>query len=374
MTDGTFSRDDALHMQRALALAEQALFVTSPNPRVGCVIVSASGEVIGEGHTQAAGQAHAEIMALRAATQAGHDTRGATAYVTLEPCSHQGRTGPCCDALVHAGIARVVASLVDPNPAVAGQGLARLQAAGVHVQVGLGEAAARERNMGFFKRMTQGRPWVRLKAAASLDGQTALTNGVSQWITSDAARTDGHAWRARACAVLTGIGTVLEDDPQLDVRAVDTPRQPTLVVVDSQLQTPPTAKLFQTRHPRPIWIYCATANPERKAALQALGADVIELPNAHGKVDLAQLLDDLARRQINELHIEAGHKLNGSWLREGLVDELLLYQAPVLLGQGRGLTQLGPYEALSQGVALTWHDVQRVGNDLRILARVLSPR
>ena len=367
----TASSSDLLHMQRALALAEQALYVTSPNPRVGCVLVNAHGQVIGEGQTQAAGQAHAEVMALRAAQAQGHATEGATAYVTLEPCSHHGRTGPCCDALIQAGIARVVASVRDPNPQVAGQGVARLQAANVRTEVGLCETQARELNIGFFKRMQHGTPWVRMKMAASLDGQTALLNGQSQWITSEAARTDGHAWRARACAVLTGIGTVLEDDPQLDVRAVTTPRQPVLVVVDSRLETPTSAKLFGPK--RPVWIYCAVDDAHRRTALQALGAEVICLPNPHGKVDLAQLLKDLAQRQINELHIEAGHKLNGSWLREGLVDELLLYQAPLLLGQGRGLTTLGPLESLQQGIALEWHSVTPVGADLRLIARIKAP-
>jgi len=359
-------------MRRALALAEQALFVTSPNPRVGCVLVNAQGQVIGEGQTQKAGEAHAEVMALRAAQAAGHATQGATAYVTLEPCSHHGRTGPCCDALVQAGIARVVASVRDPNPAVYGQGLARLQAAGVQVEVGLCENEAMELNLGFFKRMQHGLPWVRLKVAASLDGQTALNNGSSQWITGEAARADGHAWRARACAVLTGIGTVLEDDPQLDARAVVTPRQPVLVVVDSRLETPLDAKLFGPE--RPVWIYAAVDDVAKGQALEARGAHVVVLPNANGKVDLAQMLVDLGRRQINEVHVEAGHKLNGSLLREGLVDELLLYQAPMLLGQGRGLTNLGPFEHLDAAVRLHWHDVVRIGADLRLIARLHAPK
>ena len=371
------STDSAFHdpngfMRRALALAEQALFVTSPNPRVGCVLVNAQGQVIGEGQTQKAGEAHAEVMALRAAQAAGHATQGATAYVTLEPCSHHGRTGPCCDALVQAGGARVVVSVRDPNPAVAGQGLARLQAAGVQVEVGLCESEAMELNLGFFKRMQHGLPWVRLKVAASLDGQTALENGISQWITGEAARADGHAWRARACAVLTGIGTVLEDDPQLDVRAVVTPRQPVLVVVDSRLETPLDAKLFGPE--RPVWIYAAVADVAKRQALQARGAHVVVLPNANGKVDLAQMLVDLGRRQINEVHVEAGHKLNGSLLREGLVDELLLYQAPMLLGQGRGLTNLGPFEHLDAAVRLHWHDLARIGADLRLIARLHAPK
>ena len=363
-----FSVHDTDFMQQALGLAREALYLTSPNPRVGCVLVGADGSVLGRGHTQRAGEAHAEVMALRDAQAQGHDVQGATAYVTLEPCSHQGRTGPCCDALASAGVARVVVALQDPNPLVAGQGTARLRAAGVQVEVGLLEGEAHDINMGFFKRMTQGTPWVRMKIAASLDGQTALNNGASQWITSAPARDDGHAWRARACAVLTGIGTVLEDDPQLDVRAVSTPRQPTLVVMDSQLETPLTAKLFQPQ--RPVWIYCATEHAVRRAALEAKGAQVVCLPNATGKVDLAAMLKDLGAKHLNEVHVEAGHKLNGSLLREGLVDELLTYLAPKLMGQGRGMTNLGPFATLDETQALSFHEVTQIGPDLRILARL----
>ena len=362
------SPTDTAHMQQALALAEQALYLTSPNPRVGCVIAHADGTVLGSGHTQAAGQAHAEVMALRDAQARGHSVQGATAYVTLEPCSHQGRTGPCCDALIQAGIQRVVASLQDPNPQVAGQGVARLRAAGVQVDVGLLADAARELNIGFFKRMQHGMPWVRMKIAASLDGQTALTNGVSQWITHEAARQDGHAWRARACAVLTGIGTVLEDDPQLDVRAVATPRQPSLVVVDSRLETPLNAKLFGPQ--RPVWLYAAQDNAEKRRALEAQAAHVTCLGEATGKVDLAQMLRDLALRGVNELHVEAGHKLNGSLLRAGLVDELLVYMAPLLIGEGRGMSNLGPLSNLQEALSLDFHELTQIGPDLRILARV----
>ena len=351
-------------MTQALGLAEQALYLTSPNPRVGCVLVN-DGHVIGQGHTQAAGQAHAEVMALRDAQALGHATQGATAYVTLEPCSHQGRTGPCCDALIQAGIARVVLAVGDPNPQVNGQGAARLRAAGVEVITGVCEHEASEMNIGFFKRMRTGLPWVRLKIAASLDGQTALHNGVSQWITSEAARNDGHAWRARSCAILTGIGTVLADDPQLDVRAVATPRQPTLVVVDSQLETPANAAIFKPE--RPVWMYCATPQAHQHAALHK--ADIRCLPNANGKVALDEMLADLAQRGINELHVEAGHKLNGSLLREGLVDELLVYTAPMLLGQGQGMSNLGPFEAMHQAQRLKFHQVTQIGEDLRLLAR-----
>jgi len=360
-------------MQRALVLARQALWLTSPNPRVGCVITDADGMVLGEGHTQRAGQAHAEIMALRDAQARGHSVQGATAYVTLEPCAHQGRTGPCCDALAQAGISRLVVGARDPNPLVAGQGLERLQAAGVHIEHDAQAAAlSRELNLGFFRRMQRHTPWVRMKIAASVDGQTALENGQSQWITGPEARADGHAWRARACAVLTGIGTVLEDDPLLDTRLVNAPRAPHLVIVDSRLETPLTAKLFQAHPdtPRQIWIYAAVDHPERRAALEALGAKVTLLPGAGGKVDLPALLRDLARREVNEVHVEAGHKLNGSLVREGLVDEFLLYLAPKLIGQGRGMAQMGPLQQLSDALNLTFSDPTLIGPDLRILARV----
>ena len=355
---------------QALGLAAQALCLSNPNPRVGCVIATGDGRVLGQGFTQQAGGPHAEVVALRDAQARGHDVRGATAYVTLEPCAHQGRTGPCCDALIRAGVGRVVASIADPNPLVAGQGLARLRAAGVEVEVGPGAAQSRELNIGFFSRMVRGTPWVRMKAAASLDGVTALANGASQWITSPAARADGHAWRARACAVLTGIGTVLEDDPQLNVRELATPRQPHLVIVDSRLQTPPGARLFDVPG-REVLIYAAQEHPERLPALQARGATVIHLPNAHGKVDLPAMLHDLGRRGVNELHLEAGHKLNGSFLREGLVDEVLLYLAPLLLGSGaHGLSSWGALQKLTDGLRLEFHDVQQLGPDLRLVARV----
>lgn len=358
----------AIFIQQALGLAAQALFLSNPNPRVGCVLVTSTGIVIGQGHTQQAGGPHAEIMALRDAAAQGHSTEGATAYVTLEPCSHHGRTGPCCDALIAAGITKVVASIADPNPLVSGQGFARLSAAGIDVEVGPGAAESRELNIGFFSRMIRRAPWVRMKMAASLDGTTALANGQSQWITSPEARADGHAWRARACAVLTGIGTVLEDNPRLDVREVTTPRQPHIVVVDSRLQTPLDAHLFIAG--RACLIYAAEPNDAKKAALEARGATVIMLPDARGKVDLAAMLKDLGTREINELHIEAGSKLNGSLIRAGLVDECLLYLAPKLLGPGQGMAALGPLQALSDAVELQFRSTDRVGADLRIVARV----
>jgi diaminohydroxyphosphoribosylaminopyrimidine deaminase/5-amino-6-(5-phosphoribosylamino)uracil reductase len=355
-------------MESALALASGVLNLTSPNPRVGCVLVSPAGQVLGRGATQRAGGPHAEIVALQDAKDRGHGVAGATAYVTLEPCSHQGRTGPCCDALAAAGIARVVASLQDPNPLVGGRGFERLRAAGIEVEVGPGAAQSRDLNIGFFSRMIRGTPWVRMKTAASLDGTTALQTGASQWITSEAARADGHAWRARACAVLTGIGTVLEDDPRLDVRLVETPRQPHLVVVDSRLETPLEAKLFTGG--RKLFIYCAVEDAGKRTALEQRGATVIALPGPGGKVDLAAMLRDLARREVNELHVEAGHKLNGSLVREGLVDEFLVYLAPKLLGQGREMAAFGPLPGLSSALQLDFRGVEPVGEDLRILARV----
>ena len=359
-------------ISQALGLATQALFLSNPNPRVGCVITSRTGEIVGKGSTQRAGGPHAEIMALRDAQARGHDLQGATAYVTLEPCSHHGRTGPCCDALIAAGITKVVASLADPNPLVSGQGFARLRAAGVEVLVGEGAQESFELNIGFFSRMVRKTPWVRMKMAASLDGTTALPNGESQWITSPAARADGHGWRARACAVLTGIGTVLEDNPRLDVRDVATPRQPHVVVVDSLLQTPPDARLLIAG--RACYIYCAapndTAFQARKQALESQGAVVVELPNAQNKVDLSAMLADLAAKGVNELHVEAGTKLNGSFIREGLVDEMLVYLAPCMLGEGLAMAHFGPLTQLDQGLSLDFKSVEKIGPDVRILARV----
>ena len=353
----------------ALNLARASLILTAPNPRVGCVLTSPDGQVIGTGHTQEAGGPHAEIMALRDAEARGAPTAGATAWVTLEPCSHHGRTGPCCDALIAAGIRKVVASVADPNPLVAGQGFARLRAAGVEVETGPGAAESRELNLGFFSRMIRGTPWVRMKLAASLDGKTALDNGASQWITSSEARADGHAWRARACAVLTGIGTVLGDDPLLDVRLVETLRQPHLVIVDSRLETPPGARLFGLQ--RQVLVYAALDDPARRAGLEARGATVIVLPDAGGtQVDMPALLRDLARREVNELHVEAGHRLNGALVGAGLVDEFVAYLAPKLIGHGQGMADFGPLGDLAQAVALEFRSTQMIGPDLRLLARV----
>jgi diaminohydroxyphosphoribosylaminopyrimidine deaminase / 5-amino-6-(5-phosphoribosylamino)uracil reductase len=365
-------------LQQALDVARQALHGSDPNPRVGCILTTPQGGVLGQGHTQQAGGPHAEVMALRDAQARGHSVQGATAFVTLEPCSHHGRTGPCCDALIAAGIQRVVATNTDPNPLVAGQGFARLRAAGVAVEVLPPEhplaVQSRELNIGFFSRMLRQTPWLRLKIAASLDGKTALPNGLSQWITAPAARSDGHAWRARASAVLTGIGTVLQDRPRLDVRLVPTARQPHLVVVDSALQTPLDSPIFLPG--RKLLIYVAQQDTAKAAALTAHGATIIPMPGHHangqasGKVDLAAMLRDLGQREINELHVEAGHKLNGSLVREGLVDEFLVYLAPKLLGQGADMAHFGPLAELAQAVALRFESTAMVGPDLRILARV----
>ncbi|MDB5842404.1 MAG: ribD [Herminiimonas sp.] len=359
--------NDTQGMHLALQWAAKGLFTTTPNPRVGCVIVR-DRRIIGEGYTQPAGQAHAEVQALNDAARRGNDPRGATVYVTLEPCSHHGRTPPCADALIRAGVGRVVMAMADPNPLVGGQGMARLQEAGIETVCGVLEQEAHEMNIGFFSRMQRGKPWIRMKAASSLDGKTALHNGHSQWITSQAARDDGHWWRARACAILTGIGTVLEDDPQLNVRAIDTPRQPRRIVIDSKLQISPKARVLEGGG---TWIAAAEANPVKEAVLRERGAEVIVLPDAHGKVDLPALMLELGRRQINEVHVEAGFKLNGSLIREYCVDELLLYLAPNLLGDAQGLFDLKALDRLDGKRLLSFHEVKQIGPDLRILARFL---
>jgi len=357
--------NDSEGMTLALEWAARGMVITAPNPRVGCVIVK-DGVVIGAGHTQPAGQAHAEIQALRDASGRGNDVRGATAYVTLEPCSHYGRTPPCSNALIEAGLGRVVAAMGDPNPLVAGRGMAQLEAAGIAVSSGLLADAAHELNIGFLSRMRRGLPWVRLKVAASLDGATALENGESQWITGPAARADGHAWRARTQVILTGIGTVKADNPQLTVRGIDTPLPPRRVIVDSRLDIDLDARILQGE---PCWIVAAGAHQEKAAALRAAGHEVWYLPNAHGKVDLPALIRELGRREINEVHVEAGAKLNASLVREGCVDELLVYLAPSLIGPGQGMFDLPQLAQLAERRRLRFHDVARVGDDLRVLAR-----
>jgi len=352
-----FSPFDHAMMRRALALAEKGLYTATPNPRVGCVL--ARGDtIVGEGWHGRTGEPHAEANALAAA---GAAARGATAYVSLEPCNHDGRTPPCAEALAAAGVARVVAAVRDPNP-LARQGGESIAAAGARFEHGLMEQEARELNIGFFSRMTRGRPWVRMKIAATLDGRSALADGRSRWITGPAARKDGHHWRARACAILTGIGTVKADDPQLNVREVDTSRQPLRVVVDSRLEISAKARILEGGN---VLLFCA-ARPRRVLP----GAEIILLPNAAGKVELPAMLQELARRGVNELHVEAGFRLNGSLVREGCVDEFLVYLNPSFLGDGaQGMLELPPFDALDKRPLLTLRSVERVGNDLRILCR-----
>jgi diaminohydroxyphosphoribosylaminopyrimidine deaminase/5-amino-6-(5-phosphoribosylamino)uracil reductase len=360
----TTTPTDRMHMARALALAEQGLYTATPNPRVGCVI--ARGEnVIAEGFHARAGEAHAEAAALADAARRGVDVKGATLYVTLEPCNAQGRVAPCVDAVLAAGIARVVAAMNDPNPRKAG-GAERLRAAGVAVDVGLLEQEARDLNPGFVSVVERGRPWVRLKAAASLDGRTALVNGTSQWITGEAARADGHAWRARACAILTGIGTVQKDDPALTVRAVATPRQPVRIIVDRNAQTPPSARVLEGDGA--LVITAGARNPGWPSTVAH-----VALPDGNGRVDLDAMMRALAQRDILELHVEGGAKLNGALLDAGLVDEILLYVAPsVLFDPARGVFERSrPIESLSSRVPLAFHDVRRIGDDLRVVARAL---
>ncbi len=358
-----FTPADREFMARALGLAERGLFTTTPNPRVGCVMVR-DGEVVGEGFHERAGEPHAEARALAAA---GRRAAGATVYVTLEPCSHHGRTPPCADALIAARVRRVVAAMRDPNPKVAGEGFARLRSAGVEVASGLLEDEARELNVGFVSRLARARPWIRLKVAATLDGRTAAANRQSQWITGEASRRDGHRWRARACAVLTGIGTVKDDDPRLTVREVATTRQPLKVLVDSRLELPLDARILEGGN---LLVAAGVADRGRIAALRAKGAEVVVLPNAAGKVELAELMRELARRELNEIHVEAGVKLNGSLVAAGVVDELLIYLAPGLLGDGgSGMFNLPSIQRLDQRLDLRLLDVERLGDDVRIRAR-----
>src|SRR5262245_52628013 len=345
-------------MRRALALAEKGLYTATPNPRVGCVIAR-EDRIVGEGWHEKAGAPHAEANALAAA---GPAARGATAYVTLEPCNHQGRTPPCAAALAAAGVARVVAAVRDPNPE-ARDGSGTLAAAEVKVEHGLMEEEARELNIGFFSRMNRARPWVRMKIAATLDGRTALADGRSQWITGGEARQDGHRWRARACAILTGIGTVKADDPRLTVREVETPRQPLRVVVDSRLEMPQGAKILQGGDN--VLLFSAI---EPKRAIE--GAEHVVLPNPGGKVNLPGMLGVLAKRGVNELHVEAGFRLNGSLVREGCVDEFLLYLNPSFLGDAaQGMLDLPAFDSLDKRLKLMVRSVDRIGADLRILAR-----
>ena len=365
-----YSAVDHQLMSEALAQAQKALYLSNPNPRVGCVIVK-EGQVIGRGHTQKVGGPHAEIQALADVKANGFSAEGSTVYVTLEPCNHTGRTPPCVDALIAAKPAMVVVAMADPNPLVAGKGLERLKAAGIDVRCGLLEADAQALNRGFISRMTRGLPWVRLKIAASLDGKTALPNGQSQWITGPLARADGHHWRAQACAIVTGVGTVKEDDPSLNVREVDTPRQPWKIIVDSKLETPPSAKILNHSDGSGVMIVCAhlsTPDLQQKAKVfQERGVEVIEMANPQGKVDLPRLFAYLAQeREMNEIHIESGYKLNGSMLRENCVDELLLYYAPFLMGDGIGMANVSPLHNLDQRQNWSILDQSLFGPDLRL--------
>jgi diaminohydroxyphosphoribosylaminopyrimidine deaminase/5-amino-6-(5-phosphoribosylamino)uracil reductase len=359
----SFSRFDHQCMAEALRLAERGLTSCHPNPRVGCVIAR-QGEVVGRGWHQRAGCEHAEVLAL---AEAGAAARGSTAYVTLEPCSHQGRTGPCTTALIEAGVAEVVAASADPNPLVDGQGFAQLASAGIRVRRGLMDAAAQALNAGFFTRARQGRPWVRIKTAQSLDGRTALRNGVSQWISSAESRRDVQHWRARAAAVMTGIGTLLKDDPSLTVREVDVPAQPLRVIVDSRWRTPPGARTLGLPGDVLIAGRADVAVPE---ALQATAAECLALPASGDQVNLAALLSALAEREVNEVQVEAGPALAGALLAAGLVDEILLYLAPSVLGDSaRGVFSIGSLERMDQRVRLEWLDSDRVGPDLRLRLR-----
>lgn len=340
-------------MRRALALAEQGLATTTPNPRVGCVVTRGEA-IVGEGWHERAGGPHAEVRALQDVA-----AEGATVYLNLEPCNHHGRTPPCVDLLIQKKVRRVVAAMLDPHADARGGG-ERLKAAGIRFEHGLLEAEARELNLGFVSRVTRGRPWVRLKVAATLDGRTALQDGRSQWITGPEARRDGHRWRSRACAILTGIGTVKADDPQLTVREVATPRQPLRVIVDSRLETPPSSRILQGE---PVLVFAA-----REGRLP--NAEVVALPNAGGKVALSKMLEELARRGINELHVEAGFRLNGSLVREGCVDEFLVYLNPSFLGDAaQGMLDLPPVASLEEKLQLKLLSAERLGEDLRLIAR-----
>lgn len=359
-----WSPDDYRHMARALTLARHGLYGTDPNPRVGCVLVR-DGTRVGEGWHEYAGEAHAEILALDVA---GERARGATAYVTLEPCCHYGRTPPCTDALLNAGIARLVAAMSDPNPQVAGKGLAILRDAGIPVECGLLETEARALNPGFIQRMTQGRPWIRVKLAMSLDGRTALASGESRWLTAAAARQDVQRLRARSSAILTGSGTVLADDPGLNVRLPEAIRQPLRVILDTRLRTPPTARTL--RLAGSVLVFTAVADPVLHAPLRDAGAAIAVVPRAAGGLDLHAVMAELARRKCNELQVECGPTLAGALLQAGLVDELVVYLAPLLLGdKARGLFQLPELTRMSGRWELEMLETRAVGKDWRMRLR-----
>ncbi len=361
-----FSTADEAFMRRALEMAAMAMNHATPNPRVGCVLVR-DGTILAEGFTQRPGEPHAEAHAIKTARSKGVNLDGATAYVTLEPCNHFGKTPPCTEALIGAGVSRVVAAMEDPNPMVSGTGLARLRDAGVDVRVGLLSHEAVELNIGFIKRMTTGLPWVRAKVAASMDGRTGLANGESKWITGNEARLDGHRWRARACALLTGSGTVKHDDPQMtarDVETVLTLRQPMRIVFDHLGELSANAKVLQGG----ALVYCA----ERAPTDLPSNVEVVKLPDAArlGKIDLAAALQDIGARGVNELHVEAGARLTGPMVAAGLVDELLIYLAPKLLGRdAREMFSFNEPETLADAMQFDLHDVTRIGDDIRVMMR-----
>jgi diaminohydroxyphosphoribosylaminopyrimidine deaminase/5-amino-6-(5-phosphoribosylamino)uracil reductase len=354
---------DRAFMARALELASLGLYTTTPNPRVGAVVVR-DGAVIGEGFHRKAGEAHAEIAALADARARGHDVHGTTVYVNLEPCNHHGRTGPCSRALIDAGVGRVVFAMRDPFGPAQG-GAAALASAGIAVTEGVRESEARELNIGFVSKVVRGVPWVRVKVAASLDGRTALASGESQWITGGAARADGHAWRARACAILTGVGTIVQDDPALTVREVATTRQPLRVVIDRHGDTPRDARVLADGN-----ALIVTAARKPGATFGAI--EVLELPDAAGRVDLRALMRVLATRGVNELHVEAGARLNGALVDAGLVDEFVVYLAPSIIGDpARGVAErAAPLATLAARTPLEFHRVDTIGDDLRVIARV----
>jgi diaminohydroxyphosphoribosylaminopyrimidine deaminase/5-amino-6-(5-phosphoribosylamino)uracil reductase len=366
-----FSIADQTYMTLALRLAEQGLYTTQPNPRVGCVIVK-NHQIIGQGAHLKAGEPHAEVFALR---EAGAKAEGADAYVTLEPCNHHGRTPPCVDALINAGVKRVVVAMQDPNPLVAGNGIKRLQAHGIEVEVGLMEAESKVLNLGFISRMTSALPYVRCKVAASLDGRTALNNGKSLWITGEPARLDVQHWRAQSCAIVTGIGTVLTDNPTMNVRLGNTSRQPLRVIVDSNLQTPTDCKMLNSEllSISPVLIAYAEDANDKAAALTATGAQLLHLPDGRGRVDLQALLANLASRGINEVLLEAGQGLNGAFLHAGLVDEFIFYYAPKLMGaDAKGMFAIPELIEMQQATDLQIFDVRQIGQDIRVRAKPIK--
>ncbi|KVN26744.1 bifunctional diaminohydroxyphosphoribosylaminopyrimidine deaminase/5-amino-6-(5-phosphoribosylamino)uracil reductase RibD [Burkholderia ubonensis] len=367
-----FTESDITHMRYALALSERGIYTATPGPRVGCVIVKRD-TAIGEGFMQQAGQEPVEMRALMYAQGQGHDLRGSTVYITLEPTACREHT-PAVQALIDARVRKVVVAMEHPDPQIAGQSLVALRNSGIDVQCGLLAKESYETNIGFVSRMTRGRPWVRMKTAASLDGRTALASGESQWITGSSARNDGHKWRARACAILTGIGTVLKDDPQLNVRAIDTPRQPNRILIDTHLAIPLTARLLEGGS---LCIFSGTldaAGELRANELRSRGVDIVPMADSGGKVDLRAMLAMLGERGINELHVEAGHKLNGSLLRDRCVDELLIYLAPSFLGvEAKSMFDLISPKSLADRMQFSFHCVEQLGDDLRLLARFAKP-